>query len=104
VKQEFSADEENLHNKITIRETNSFKGIPFADSFKVKVDWVIQNIIINNTDCCNVSITMDVDFIKKIPFFQSKIVSDTKIEMIEVFNNWQQFARKFINIKRNNVI
>ena len=111
-----------------IKEVSSFKGIPYADYFSVNTEWLVTsksqllnkeqfsynhneniNININDDDnsndkeCvgCTISISLQVIF-HKSTWLQGTIESNTKAELIGVFELWSKKAQNHIQrIKKN---
>lgn len=72
------------------------KGIPFADRFNVQLIWDVTGIDQKNGSSCDIKVFLDVEFLKSIPFLQSKIVSDTKQEMTKFIDKWATLAKQAI--------
>jgi hypothetical protein len=89
----FNSDKER---KMIIKESNSFRGIPYADYFNVNTEWIItsvQNSAADEKDrsMCHVSIHLDFTF-HKSTWLQGTIESNTKAELIGVFELWRSAA------------
>lgn len=105
--------------KVSIKETNSFRGIPYADYFNVNTEWIVVAVppsesacnTINNTltgassDHSNHSINHNkrgtvkviiyLDFLfHKSTWLQGTIESNTKAELIGVYELWLESAHE----------
>lgn len=82
----------------TIFECNSFRGIPYADYFTVNTEWTVSyQVSKNETDLpeCSIKVTLDVNF-QKQTWLQGTIESNTKAELLGVFEQWQNSMRQSI--------
>ena len=106
-----------------IKEVSTFKGIPYADYFSVNTEWLItsksqllnkeqfsynhnENINrmnideenLNDTEYegCSISISLQVIF-HKSTWLQGTIESNTKAELIEVYELWSKKAKNHIH-------
>ncbi len=93
----FTSDKES---KVIVKEVNSFRGIPYADYFNVNTEWIVtsapQPIAPTNNEkpispFIYVSIYLDFTF-HKSTWLQGTIESNTKAELIEVFELWRDTA------------
>jgi hypothetical protein len=94
-------DKNNQNTNITsemqsfiFKEVNSFRGIPYADYFNVVTEWKITEIMENHgnnpsTKGCTVQIYLDFVFLKST-WLQGTIESNTKAELLEVFDIWYE--------------
>lgn len=95
----------NDNQRIVIKETNNFKGIPYADFFSVNVEWIVLNSHNSSPSLpeCIVSVYVDVSF-HKSTWLQGTIESNTKAELASVYNLWLATASKLIEENRLNGI
>lgn len=77
---------------IVITEINSFQGIPYSDYFNVITEW---EIVSSDKEGCKVSIFLDFKFLK-YTWLQGTIESNTKAELVEVFDLWNDSANQYI--------
>lgn len=90
-----------------MKETNEFKGIPYADYFTVNTKWAVsssahqQQQRLKPVKCqvCNVSIFLEFVF-NKSTWLQGTIESNTKSELITVYDLWHRSAKEFITKNR----
>lgn len=84
---------------VKVTETNSFRGIPYADYFSVNTSWqlVCDKEGPGMGDSCSVSGYFDVVF-HKSTWLQSTIESNTKAELTETFNLWLSGAKKELSL------
>jgi hypothetical protein len=87
--------------KVSVRETNSFRGIPYADYFNVNTEWTVVSVTANApAGASTVKATIHLDFqFHKSTWLQGTIESNTKAELIEVYELWLQSAQE--TIRRN---
>jgi len=82
----------------TIFECNSFRGIPYADYFTVNTEWLVSHQLPQHEsdipECC-IKVTLDVNF-QKQTWLQGTIESNTKQELLGVFELWQASMRQSI--------
>lgn len=78
---------------MVIRETTSFKGIPYADYFVVETVWEIVELSSNE---CSITLYLEVVF-QKSTWLQGTIESNTKAELMDVFQKWYDSARLYIS-------
>ncbi len=69
-----------------MREVNTFRGIPYADYFNVISEWKVTD---NNDKGCTIQIFLDFKF-HKSTWLQGTIESNTKAELLEVFEQWYE--------------
>eukprot|EP01040_Poterioochromonas_malhamensis_P004114 gene4114-4404_t len=69
-----------------VREVNTFRGIPYADYFNVISEWKVTD---NNDKGCTIQIFLDFKF-HKSTWLQGTIESNTKAELLEVFEQWYE--------------
>ena len=91
---------QNIHihsSEIRIVEQNTFQGIPYADFFSVKVEWIVQNLHRNEDqdEKINVRIYLDIIF-HKYTWLESTIFANTKSELVEVYTLWHQYAVEYL--------
>lgn len=93
--------------KAVVRETNSFRGIPYADYFNVITEWMIQPASGDNTGAgqqksahgtqnraASTIATVYLDFqFHKSTWLQGTIESNTKAELVGVYELWVQSAQ-----------
>lgn len=89
--------------KIIIRETNSFRGIPYADYFNVNTEWMVksdldQKDVNTGRPFCHVTIHLSFTF-HKSTWLQGTIESNTKAELVGVFELWKEAADATIKEK-----
>ena len=88
--------ERESEGEITILESNSFKGIPMADYFRVDTMWSVTQ----RSDCIegspsfsvNVIITAEVVFLYST-WLRGSIESNTYSELDDVFASWKEMAQ-----------
>lgn len=104
-------DENGIGYKIVIKETNSFRGIPYADYFNVNTEWVVVALPPASTQAasnttplpsssraagsasCKATVFLDFQF-HKSTWLQGTIESNTKAELIEVYELWVESAQE----------
>ena len=77
---------------LSIKETNSFRGIPYADYFTVNTEWVIVSNSIDGSECA-VKIFLDFNFMKST-WLQGTIESNTRSELLSVYELWCSSAEE----------
>lgn len=94
-------------SKLVITESNTLRGIPYADYFTVDTVWDILSIptSLGTSDYseCVVTITLNVIF-HKSTWLQGTIEANTKAELIDVINKWEEFARKQLKAMQMNKV
>jgi len=113
----------SVENKAVIKETNSFRGIPYCDYFSVNIEWVVTSLnvpkaealpsddlankskqtnIIKGEQKCNICIYLSFTF-HKYTWLQGTIESNTKSEMLSIYELWLDSANDYIrrSIDRN---
>lgn len=83
----------NHISRLLIRETNTFRGIPYADYFSVNTEWVVKWN--DDQQECSIEITLDFTFYKTT-WLQGTIESNTKAELIGVYEKWLEVAKKLL--------
>lgn len=103
----FNISENNIETIASIKETNSFNGIPYADYFTVDTEWIIKcknsNNNNNNVQECYITITLDVIF-QKSTWLQGTIESNTKAELLGVYELWLKTAEQYIKDSNKNTL
>jgi hypothetical protein len=102
--------------KVTVRETNSFRGIPYADYFNVITEWnVVPSAPANSgagqqlnsssgaSGSCKATVYLDFQF-HKSTWLQGTIESNTKAELIGVYELWLQSAQRTIRRQLDSAI
>ena len=86
------------NSEIRIIEQNTFQGIPYADFFSVKVEWIVQNLHSNieKGDQINIKIYLDIVF-HKYTWLESTIFANTKSELVEVYTLWHHYAVEYLS-------
>lgn len=86
-----------------MKETNSFRGIPYSDYFHVIIEWDVKARPLSNNnnnvsrEKPKVSVTVSLDFkFLKSTWLQGTIESNTKAELMEVYELWINFANEFL--------
>lgn len=80
-----------------VHEVNSFRDIPYAEYFNVHLDWKVTSTFSSNTSdsdsesACRVEVYLDFEFIYST-WLQSTIESNTRSELLEVFEKWRLHA------------
>lgn len=101
-------DADGTVHKVNIKEVNSFRGIPYADYFNVNTEWiVVATAPLDNTTGANsvtapiahsgrtVKVTIYLDFLfHKSTWLQGTIESNTKAELIGVYELWLESAQE----------
>ena len=77
---------------LSIKETNSFRGIPYADYFTVNTEWIIISNSIDGSEC-SVKIFLDFNFMKST-WLQGTIESNTRSELLSVYELWFSSAEE----------
>lgn len=77
---------------LSIKETNTFRGIPYADYFSVNTEWVIISNSIDGSEC-SVKIFLDFNFMKST-WLQGTIESNTRSELLSVYELWFSSAEE----------
>lgn len=85
---------------LSIKETNSFRGIPYADYFTVNTEWVIVSNSIDGSECV-VKIFLDFNFMKST-WLQGTIESNTRSELLSVYELWYSSAEE--DLSNENVL
>eukprot|EP01038_Epipyxis_sp_PR26KG_P017504 gene17504-24246_t len=106
------------NNECFIREINTFQGIPYADYFNVITEWKIKSMNKSNnndpsslsmlsssrtatplsresSNTCFIEIFLDFKFLKST-WLQGTIESNTKAELLGVFELWYEAANMYI--------
>lgn len=79
---------------LTIKETNAFRGIPYADYFTVNTEWVVTSSS-NGSRECAVKIFLDFNFMKST-WLQGTIESNTRAELLTVYELWYVSAEEHL--------
>lgn len=90
--------EDDASFKMELKESNSFRGIPYADYFNVNTEWTVTSIKNGRTNeqpQCKVVVILDVVF-QKSTWLQGTIESNTKAELLGVYDLWLETAEKYI--------
>jgi hypothetical protein len=83
-----------------VKEVNSFRGIPYADYFNVLTEWqIVENK--NDPKGSIVHIYLDFKF-HKSTWLQGTIESNTKAELLEVFDLWLEAVNHQIRLEMDN--
>jgi hypothetical protein len=79
-----------------MKEINTFRGIPYSDYFSVNTEWIVTSSRKegNNFEC-SVDIYLEVQFYKST-WLQGTIESNTKAELITVYEKWHQVAKQHL--------
>ena len=85
---------------LSIKETNSFRGIPYADYCTVNTEWVIVSNSIDGSECV-VKIFLDFNFMKST-WLQGTIESNTRSELLSVYELWYSSAEE--DLSNENVL
>jgi hypothetical protein len=101
-------------SELRIQEVTTFQGIPYADFFSVKTEWVIQPIP-NNTnnnhtntstmssDAKEISVKIYLEIVfHKSTWLEGTIASNTRSELIEVYQLWHQHATEYLLMNPTN--
>ena len=96
---------------VSIKESNTFRGIPYSDYFGVNTEWVVisQNRASSMTSStgrldgegceCSVKIMLDIVF-HKSTWLQGTIEANTKAELLDVYELWQSSAEEHLSLLR----
>jgi VAD1 Analog of StAR-related lipid transfer domain len=79
---------------LSIKETNSFRGIPYADYFTVNTEWIAVSSS-KETRECTVKILLDFEFMKST-WLQGTIESNTRAELLTVYELWYGTAEEYL--------
>ena len=87
------------HNsEIRITEQNTFQGIPYADFFSVKIEWVVQNLHLSGEKDAQINIKIYLDIVfHKYTWLESTIFANTKSELVEVYTLWHHYAMEYLS-------
>lgn len=97
--------------KVVIQESNSFRGIPYSDYFSVNTEWIAVSSSKPNSNhdieggniClqqeCSVSIYLEMVF-HKYTWLRGTIESNTKAELITVYEQWLMLANECITKRK----
>jgi hypothetical protein len=86
--------------KAVIKESNSFRGIPYAEYFSVNTVWTVVEVGSNQPDpTCKIVIELDVVF-HYSTWLSGTIRSNTAAELQDVFNIWEQYAEHTLQTKQ----
>jgi hypothetical protein len=83
--------------KAIIKESNSFRGIPYAEYFSVNTIWTVNEI---SPQQCKVVIELDVVF-HYSTWLSGTIRSNTSAELQDVFTTWEQYAEHKLQTKQS---
>lgn len=78
-----------------MKEMNTFRGIPYADYFSVNTEWIVTCRKEGNSSECSVDIYLELEFYKST-WLQGTIESNTKAELITVYEKWHQLAKQHL--------
>ena len=95
---------DNREKSINIKESNSFKGIPYSDYFRVNTEWRVtqhQKDYIDNY--INIKIYLEFIFYKST-WLQGTIESNTKAELLTIYDLWYQTALNTLHNIHNKAI
>jgi len=102
---EVTKDVNGVGFKLVMKEVNSFRGIPYSDYFSVVTEWVVVALppaSSSATPTCKATVYLDFEF-HKYTWLQGTIESNTKAELIEVYELWlasaQESLRKALDRK-----
>lgn len=84
--------ENDVVEKVLLKEVTSLQGIPYADYFNVVTDWTIisspsSSKQPSSSAACKVAISLEVKFLKST-WLQGTIESNTKAELVGVYELW----------------
>lgn len=82
--------ENDVVEKLLLKEVTSLQGIPYADYFNVVTDWTIISSPSKqpgSSPACKVAISLEVKFLKST-WLQGTIESNTKAELVGVYELW----------------
>ena len=77
-----------------IKETNSFRGIPYADYFTVNTEWIVTSNCKEGSEC-SIKVLLDFSFLKST-WLQGTIESNTKAELLTVYELWISSAEEYL--------
>lgn len=91
-----------LLERVIIKEINSFQGIPYSDYFHVIIEWDVKAIqpttsttTMDTKKKVQVTVSLDFKFFKST-WLQGTIESNTKAELMEVYELWINAANEFL--------
>lgn len=90
-------------SKYTVKEINTFRGIPYSDYFSVNTEFSITRSFAapaskeNATPSTAIAIYLDFTFFKST-WLQGTIESNTKAELIGVYELWREFANATLRL------
>ena len=92
---EVTKDVNGVGFKLVMKEVNNLRGIPYSDYFSVLTEWVVVALpaATGASASCKVSIFLDFEF-HKYTWLQGTIESNTKAELIEMYELWLQSAQE----------
>ncbi len=78
-----------------MKEVNNLRGIPYSDYFSVLTEWVVVALPATTgaSASCKVTIFLDFEF-HKYTWLQGTIESNTKAELIEMYELWLGSAQE----------
>lgn len=79
---------------LSIKEINSFRGIPYADYFTVNTEWIVVSSREGGYECA-VKILLDFTFLKST-WLQGTIESNTRAELLTVYELWLVSAEEHL--------
>lgn len=86
-------------SNLIIRETNTFRGIPYADYFSVDTEWHVRCRKQGQGFECDIDIYLEVVFFKST-WLQGTIESNTRAELITVYEKWQECAKQHLKSRQ----
>jgi VAD1 Analog of StAR-related lipid transfer domain len=93
-KQTYNITQNGNSVTLSIKETNSFRGIPYADYFTVNTEWIVVSSN-QETRECTVKILLDFEFMKST-WLQGTIESNTRAELLTVYELWYGTAEEYL--------
>jgi hypothetical protein len=90
---------EQTIDRVKIKEVNSFSGIPYSDYFHVMIEWEVKSKDHPSKENSagskkiQINVSLDIKFLKST-WLQSTIESNTKAELMEVYELWINFANE----------
>lgn len=91
----------NNSQRVSIKESNSFRGIPYCDYFNVNTEWsVLSHQKLNEDEEngiheCSVTIHLELIF-HKSTWLRGTIESNTQAELVTVYQKWLACAKETI--------
>lgn len=94
--QSLAIHESDSSTKVIIKESNSFRGIPYSDYFNVNTEWDVFSEKHTSKPKCKAVVRLDFVF-HKSTWLQGTIESNTRSELLDVYELWRKHAEEHLN-------